>query len=178
MGLVHKWKQARYTSYKELSLTEEQAKLAKDLLLGGDFEYYYELEELSAEDKPTFYKGIKEELKMAKGWRARDILRKLIEVEDDVDEMMEFVREEPRYIEYYAARLADKFQDEMVSIYREYILTVASSTSNRKDYKQVGKLLGQFKAVAGKEICDELIQELKEVYSKRPAFLDELSKVN
>ncbi len=39
-GLVSNWKKIRYIAYKELLLKEEQEKLAKELLLAGDFEYY------------------------------------------------------------------------------------------------------------------------------------------
>lgn len=52
-GLILKWKQIRYSAYKELSLKDDQRNLAKELLLQGKFEYYKELKEL-AENKISF----------------------------------------------------------------------------------------------------------------------------
>jgi hypothetical protein len=45
-GLLSKWKAARYEAYKRLSLRQEQGLLAKELLLGGDYTYYPDLESL------------------------------------------------------------------------------------------------------------------------------------
>ena len=66
-GLVTNWKKFRYTAYKFLSLKEEQQKLAKELLLGGDFDYYHDLKELNLENQKEFYTTLKQELKTRKG---------------------------------------------------------------------------------------------------------------
>jgi len=108
-GLISKWKKIRYTAYKELSLKEEQEKLAKELLFDGNFEYYKELKELVTEDEKVFYNCLKQELKKDKGWYGKSMYLKLIVEENDLDEIMEFVRENPRNIEEYAEMLVDKF---------------------------------------------------------------------
>ncbi|WP_251862359.1 hypothetical protein [Clostridium sp. Marseille-Q2269] len=98
-GLVTKWKEIRYTAYKELSMKEEQQKLAKELLLHGNFLYYRELKKLTTEGKEVFYNKLKQELKNFREWQQRNIYLKVIEEENDLDEIMEFVRKNPETIE-------------------------------------------------------------------------------
>lgn len=176
-GLVSKWKKIRYTAYKELSLKEEQRKLAKELLFNGDFEFYKELKELVTEDKEVFYNSLKQELKKDKGWQGRSVYLKLIEEENDIDEITGFVRENPSNIEQYAEMLIDKFKDEVIEIYNKYIKSAASSSSNRKDYQGVCRILKRYKKIAGKKNQEYIINELSALYRKRPAFVDELSKI-
>ncbi|MGB9813896.1 MAG: SWIM zinc finger family protein [Thermovenabulum sp.] len=176
-GLVSKWKKIRYEAYKKLSLKEEQKKLAKELLFDGNFEYYRELKELITGDKAEFYNNLKQELKNYKGWHGRDIYLKVILEENDLDELMEFVKENPARIEEYADKLKDKFKDEVIEVYKKYIKLVANSSSNRKDYQKVCGILKRYKKIAGEKSQKEIINDLMSLYKKRPAFIDELSKI-
>lgn len=176
-GLISKWKKIRYAAYKELSLKEEQFQLAKDLLLDGDFEYYNELKEIAAGDKVVLYNNLKQELKNDKGRYGRSIYLKLIVEENDLDEIMKFVRENPTNIEEYAHMLAGKFKDEVINIYNKYIKSSANSSLNRKDYQRVCGILKRYKKIAGEKKQKGMINELSGLYRKRPAFIDELSKI-
>lgn len=176
-GLISKWKKIRYEAYKKLLLKEEQEKLAKELLFDGDFGYYKELKELITGDKVLFYNSLKEELKNDKGWHGRNIYLKLIVEENDLDEIIGFVRQNPRNIEEYAHMLVDNFMDEVIEIYNKYIKSAASSSSNRKDYQGVCGMLKRYKKIAGKINQEYMINELSALYRKRPAFVDELSKI-
>ncbi|HIG0362329.1 TPA: SWIM zinc finger family protein [Clostridium sporogenes] len=176
-GLLTKWKEIRYTAYKELSMKAEQKKLAKELLLDGNFLYYRELKELTAEDKGMFYNRLKQELKNCNGWQQRNIYLKLIEEENDLDEIMEFVRKNPETIETYANRLIDKFENETIKIYKIYIKSEARYSSNRKEYQTVCSIIKRYKKIAGKKNQQEIINELSVLYKRRSAFIDELSKI-
>mgnify|MGYP001017603877 CR=1 FL=1 len=176
-GLLTNWRKIRYTAYKELLMKAEQEKLAKELLFAGNFEYYSELKELVTWDKTVFYNNLIQELKKDKGWRGRDIYLKIIEEENDLDEIMEFVRENPGHIEEYARKLTDHFTDEVIEIYKKYIKSEAGSSSNRKEYQKVCGILKSYKRIVGKTNQDVLKNELIVLYKKRPAFVDELSKI-
>ncbi|MGI1690030.1 SWIM zinc finger family protein [Thermoanaerobacter uzonensis] len=176
-GLVSKWKKMRYEAYKKLSLKEEQMKLAKELLFDGNFEYYRELKELITGDRAEFYNDLKQELKSFEGWHGKDIYLKVILEENDLDELMEFVKENPTRIEEYADKLKDKFKDEVIEVYKKYIKLAASSSSNRKDYQKVCGILKRYKKIAGEQSQKEIINDLMRLYKKRPAFIDELSKI-
>ncbi len=176
-GLISQWKKIRYIAYKELLLKEEQEKLAKELLFAGDFDYYNELKELVTGDKDVFYTSLKQELKKDKGWHGRSMYLKLIEEENDLNEIMEFVRENPIKIEDYAEMLVDKFRDEVIEIYKNSIKSTASFSSNRKAYQGVCQMLKRYKKIAGKKNQEDIINELSALYKRRPAFVDELSKI-
>ncbi|MEG9298253.1 hypothetical protein V6B33_17455 [Mangrovibacillus sp. Mu-81] len=176
-GLISKWKKFRYLAYKNLSLREEQYLLAKEFLFQGDFSYYEELKGLSSENKENFYTNLKQELKDAKSWQAGSMFLKLIDEENDVEELLLFVRSNPIYIEEYAHKLFDHDKEGVEEIYRGYIQAAASSSSNRKAYQTVCHILINYKRIAGKPKQVELIDELMELYKRRPAFLDELGKI-
>jgi len=177
-GLVSRWKKFRYTAYKSLSLIEEQQTLAKELLLhDGDLVYYEDLKELAVENQEEFYNNLKHELKMRKGWNADHLFLKLIDKENDLEELLAFVRDDPSYIESYAEKLAEHFKDETIDIYKEYIKSAADDSSNRKNYQAVCYKIKKYKKLAGKPKQLELINELMSEYRKRPAFVDELEKI-
>ncbi|EPY2278994.1 SWIM zinc finger family protein [Clostridium sporogenes] len=176
-GLLTKWKEIRYIAYKELSMKEEQQKLARELLLDGNFLYYRELKKLTTEDKEAFYNRLKQELKNFRGWQQRNIYLKVIEEENDLDEIMKFVRKNPEDIETYANMLVDKFKYEVIEVYKKYIKLEASCSSNRKGYQRVCEIIKRYEKIAGKENQQEMINELSVFNRRRPAFIDELSKV-
>ncbi|OOM73782.1 hypothetical protein [Clostridium sp. BL-8] len=175
-GLILKWKQIRYLAYKELSMKEDQRNLATELLFKGKFEYYKELKEL-AEDKISFYNNLKQELKTKEDWHSKSMFLKIIWEEKDLDEIMSYVREDPTSIDGYAEILMDKFKDEVIEIYKKYIKFEASRATNRSHYKNVCTIIRKYKKIAGKQSETPIINELIALYRKKPAFLDELSKV-
>jgi hypothetical protein len=177
LGLLTKWKNFRYAAYKELSLPNEQRQLARELLLDGDYMYYQELESLAEGDKEVFYRAILVELKKSGNWRTRDVYLKLISDKDDRAEMAAYVRANPTAIENYAARLSADYYEEMEQIYSDYIYKVAASSTNRKEYQQVCAILKRYRKVFGTSGQSRIVVKLRNEYSRRPAFLDELSKI-
>ncbi|WP_080834916.1 SWIM zinc finger family protein [Cohnella massiliensis] len=175
-GLVVKWKQLRYIAYKGLSLKEEQERLARELLSAGHFEYYGELKLLTAGDE-TVYSRLKQELSQGSNWQQQGVYLRLLEEENDLDALMEYVRENPRSVERYASKLADRFKDEVAEAYRTFIRSAASAASNRKQYKDVCAVLTRFKKIAGSDVQQELASELKSRYNRKPAFVEELDNV-
>jgi uncharacterized Zn finger protein len=175
-GLLSKWKKLRYSAYKSLSLKEEQQILAKELLFDGNFDYYHILKEM-AENQVEFYTNLKHELKTSKRRDMNRIFLKLVEEEHDLEEILDFVRANPAYIEVYDKKLVKHFKEEIIEIYQKYIHSVARQSSNRKDYKGVCQKITRYKKLSGKPKQQELISELMVLYKKRPAFIDELGKL-
>ncbi|WP_342567637.1 hypothetical protein MKY09_03880 [Psychrobacillus sp. FSL K6-4046] len=174
-GLVIHWKKERYVAYKELSLQEEQKKLAKELLLSGDFEYYKELKELAQDD--TFYNSLINELKVSEGWNAREVYLKIILEENDLEELLHYVKGNLLYLENYADQLAQEYPEDVIEMYQNYIHSSAKSATDRKRYKGVCRIIKKYKKYAGEEKQAELIQQLNTQYARRPAFIDELGKL-
>ena len=176
-GLVSRWKKYRYQAYKSLGMREEQESLARELFFKGDFDYYQELKELAAGGQTESYEDLKQELKHRQGWHTDRLFLQLIEAEDDKEELLEFIRGNPEYVEEYADKLAERFKEEVVEIYREYLFSEAKAASNRSHYREIGRKIKRFSVIAGKPKQIQVIDELKELYKKKPAFLDELGKV-
>lgn len=175
-GLVSKWKNYRYAAYKALSLHEEQQSLAKELFMAGDFEYYQELKRL-AEDTQQFYVQLKQELQQKSDRQSRSLLQDLIVAENDVVEMMAFVQNNPEFIEQYADDLVDHYYDNIQSMYRAYIIRVADRASNRSAYREVCRMIGRYIKIVGEQHKQSIVDELRSSYRRKPAFIDELSKV-
>ncbi|GKV64821.1 MULTISPECIES: SWIM zinc finger domain-containing protein [unclassified Sporosarcina] len=174
-GLVTKWKKFRYAGYKGLSLREEQAVLAKELFLDGDFDFYQELKMLSADPKQS-YEQLKQELKAKGNWRSKGLYRQLIEEEHDTAELLEFVRENPEAVETYAKDLIELHENEILKIYKEYIHGIANRSSNRKGYQHVCGIIWRYGKLAGKQMELAVVDELRNRFARKPAFMDELGK--
>ncbi len=177
-GRVLKWQKIRYAAYRELQRKEEQKRLAEQLLLAGEFEYYHELRQLAGEEeRELLYDRLKQRLKQEESWSARSMYLKLIAEAEDLDEMMEYVKKNPEAIEDYAVRLAEKFGDEVNVIYGDQIRRAASRATNRKGYQGVCSMLRRYHKIAGSVNRDSLIGELRELYRNKSAFMDELGQI-
>ena len=141
--------------------------------MAGHFEYYSVLKELAAEDFPTFYVELKQELKE----QNHSVYVQLIEAENDVEAILDYVRKNPSFIDQYLKYLLDSHEAEAIGLLEEHVKTMAEVAFNRKQYKEVCQVLKRFRNTAGQEAQLRLVEELKVKYKNRPAFLDELGKV-
>ena len=60
---------------------------------------------------------------------------KIIEAENDVDEILYIVKKHPELVERYKDILWDKYKEEVINIYIKSIYAYANNASNRKQYK-------------------------------------------
>lgn len=179
-SLVTKWKRLRYSIYKELSMEKEQKELAKELLFDGNFEYYIELKELMPDDNKAFYENLKSQLKKTEitvnKYINRRMFVQLIEYENDLDEILLLVKEQPSSVEVYGYRIFEKYPEEVIRIFENYIKQQASIASKRKDYANVCWKIEKYEKFAGKDRAIEMINYLMYSFKNRPAFIDELNK--
>ncbi len=70
---------------------------------------------ITKDDQKVLYSNLKKELKMQKDFRYRNIFLKLITEENDLDELMDYVCNNPRSIEDYADTLKNKYYNETIS---------------------------------------------------------------
>lgn len=175
-GLVQKWKRLRYSAYQGLSMEEEQFSLAKELFLDGDFSFYHDLKALS-EDPKQLYIQLKQEVQIKSGWKASELFQKMIEEENDLAEMLVFVKTHPMYIETYADKLVSPYPNEIKQIFEEHILKEADKASNRKGYQSICRMIRRYGKLVGKQHVQSIVDKLRTGYPRKPAFLDELSKI-
>ncbi|MBD7985942.1 hypothetical protein H9649_15325 [Sporosarcina sp. Sa2YVA2] len=172
-GLVNRWKKWRYTAYKKMNSSKEQIILGRELVVDGEFDYYWDLKDLAADDFPSFYARLKNELET----KNNRVYLQLIEAEEDMDAMLRYVRANPSHIEPFLKYLMDEHEEEAIHLFKIYIKEMADRTNNRSQYKGICQMLRRFKKVGGREVQIRLVEELQVQYKRRPAFIDELSKL-
>lgn len=176
MGLVYKWKQYRYEAYKNLNIVDKQKELAKELFISGDINYYKELKALYINEWNNYYLGLKKELK-DKGLVSLSIYPEMLINENDLEELLQFAKDDVRRIEIYDELLIKDYRDDVNDMYKFLIGKISESASDRKQYKKVCKVIKRYKNLFGDNDTYKIIKELKELYIKRPAFIDELGKI-
>lgn len=175
-GLVYKWKQYRYEAYKNLNIVDKQKELAKELFISGDINYYKELKALYINEWSNYYLELKKELK-DKGLASLIIYPEMLINENDLEELLQFAKDDVRRIEIYDELLIKDYRDDVNDMYKFLIGKISESASDRKQYKKVCKVIKRYKNLFGDFDTYEIIKELKKLYIKRPAFIDELGKI-
>ena len=176
-GRVKTWKLYRYEANKKLGRVEEQKQLAFDLLIDGDFSYYTDLKNLT-DDHDTLYQEVKKALEYAEeNWATQQAYIELIQSEEDAEAMLDYATSRPSYILTFFDSLYPKYPEETKERYTELLRIKASHASNRKEYKELCKLIKDYGKNIGQEEKTALIKEFLIEYKRRPAFVDELGKV-
>ncbi|WP_158606798.1 SWIM zinc finger family protein [Paenibacillus ginsengarvi] len=176
-GLVHQWKKFRYEAYRLSGQKERQRELGLELLIGGDIVYYDQIKALyaPAEWEPV-YAGLLAELENETSWWQPVYPRILIQ-EKETSKLLEYVTKRPGELEQYYSYLVKEYRDEVVSLFRSMIEGNAKQASNRKEYKNVCRMIRLVRKIGGADSARAIVEELLAQYPNRPAFRDELGKV-
>ena len=82
----------------------------------------------------------------------------------------------PLVSEYYDL-LSDRYETELNEIYQSYIYSLAKTANKRSHYKKVCNEIKRYKSLTGIDV-DPIVEELKVLYKKRRAMIEELDKVS
>ena len=176
-GLVHDWKKLRFAAYEGLGREEEMIKLAYAFALEGEELYYYKLRELVvAEQWPEMLNALLAE--MTTHPRSRPLYLGILIDEERVEELLEYCRANVQEIENLYPHLQTDYPHEVNEIYTSYIYRLIERASNRKAYWSACQKIKDFQQALGSGAAAGLIEELKFMYPKRKALLDELGKVD
>ncbi|MBU3107418.1 hypothetical protein [Clostridium gasigenes] len=176
-GLVDKWKKYKCLAYKNLNEIEEQKKLAKELFLSNSSEFYEELKKLYKDQWYVFYKELKDEFEERK-WNTTEYYANMLIKENDLAELLSFVANDVSYIEQYAQILINEYKEEVNEIYKLYIESMAYGANDRKKYKKVCKVIIRYRELYAEISTIKIIENLRRKYNKKPAFIDELGRIN
>ncbi len=172
-GVVKQWRKHRFAAYKALGMLPEQRLLAEELFLRGEFDFYAEMKALT-DDPDRLYRELKERLRDGKH---EVLFLKLIEEEKDSAELITFVQHNLLYVEQFAEKLYSIYPDELQTAYRSLIESKASHAADRRAYRDVCRMIRRYGKLAGTAESARMAGELKTVYNRKPAFLDELGKL-
>lgn len=170
-GLVYDWQCLRHDIYKLSGNTKKLADICRILVKDGETDYYEEWKSLLTEEK-----------------RAAEINRLLNEVryytyeyivvqENMIDKIYELCCDSPHKICGYYHYLKDScFASKGIILYEQYIRTEAEQASTRSEYASVCKYLKKFSSECNKDTAKSIAGDFKELYRRKPAFIDELKK--
>lgn len=169
-GLQIEWKKYRHDSYQRTGERKKLADVCEELLKNGEPDYYDEWKALiPPEQQPQ---KIEQLLKDVQG----AVYRRILVKEKRVDLMMEACREDPAELLLYDQFLKDSpFADEATKLYTDWILDESDCAGNRSEYAAVCQKLKKFSKYHP-EPANALAREIRAVFSRKPAFQDELRK--
>jgi|GEM_PF-4093237 len=175
-GLVHEWKKLRFRAYEKMGNTAEMINLSFQFAVDGEEEYYYKLRSLVAvEEWPEKMEEMLEEMKMHP--RCRPLYLGILIDEKRFGELLDYCQKDVAAIEHLHPHLSADYPHEVNEIYTSYIYRVIEQASNRKAYWSACQKIKGFQQALGAEAATGLIKELKFMYPKRTALLDELGKI-
>ena len=157
-------------------MIDEQKGLAKELLISGNIEFYEDLKELYINEWDSFYPKLKNEF-VEKGLNKLNLYPQILIKENDLEELLEFIRADVRRIGEYDELLINDYKDDVDEIYCFYINEISKLASNRKEYKKVCKIIKRYRELFGDIKTYKIVRELQVQHKKRPAFIDELEKI-
>lgn len=155
---------------------DKQIGQVRTLAALGEQRFYQTAKDLLTEDGrwqeeyPKFREELKESLPV---YTYMEILKG----EGETELLMEQVRLHPGAVFQYGDVLAPQYGDEIFGLCSSEIREVSKSISNRKHYQRLCGLLQSLVKFGGSGYAQTLIRELREVYSRRPALLEELERV-
>jgi hypothetical protein len=151
-----------------------QKDLARELLLQGDFTYFVKLKPLYEESEwktvlPEILEGVRNN-------NYRNIYVEILIHENLKPQLLDYCKNNFRTIEGLYSHLLPEYEKDVDELFIKLIRSRAAEANNRNHYGQVCDLIRRYKKACGKN-TDAIRGELATEYAKRPAFLDELSKV-
>lgn len=170
------WNNILYNIYTTANNTEKQIKQAKKLLLMGNEKFWSDLKQIYNECGAwnENYESLLDELKDSKRTKC---YRSILIDENEKKRLLEDVMENPYDLFYYGKYLVKEYPEQVYKLCYMEIRESCAQAKDRREYKKVTKQIAQLIKWKGNDTAKSLIEELKQTYSRRPALLDELEKV-
>jgi predicted CopG family antitoxin len=178
-GSVCEWKEWRYKAYTEKKDYEEIRKLSYDFLINHkDIKFYdmYKKTSDTASWEDT-YKKLKYEIQKKSGNSFSDLLADILVKENELEVLLDILKMHPQSVSSYQKHFLKKHSEDIYKLHMINIRRAAKRADNRSKYQYVCADIKHLKKIGGKEHAVIIINEFKELYKHRPAFIDELTKI-
>ena len=175
IGLVYKWKELRYTIYEKMNDKKGQKNLGMELLLHGEFEYFLKLKPLYTDAEwPAILQNILEKAGAGSG---KGVYIKILIHEKLKPLILKYCKEHSGSITSYYKHLLPEYKRDVSIMFRECIKKNADYSNGRGHYRRVCEIISEYKKACGQKAAYAIRDELAMEHARRPAFLDELSKL-
>ncbi len=177
-GLVKQWKQYRLQVYEGLEDIEKQKEILLEFVFANEYESYNKLKELYT---PVEWKDAVENIfntfETADTGYLPNIYVYIAKTEDRSDKILFYCEESPiSILELYPYLLGD-YRDKAEKLFTTYLKKEAEEATDRKMYRSVCRKLEAYKNAFGEDKFQTIVAELKKTYERKPAFINELDKI-
>ncbi len=188
-GTVNDWKEMLLEVYQEMSNLKELRNISFDLYLSGrdNMKFYriykntFTSGEWPAELQGIIDRSIRQQNKTFQLFPVVPENLANIYIEEKMwQSLLQLLQKSPgihsllRYEDY----ISGEFAAELITLYHKCIALEAQKASNRDDYKKIASYIVKMAKIKnGKEQARLLAETLLNMYPKRPAMVDELSKI-
>lgn len=185
-GLADKWRDYLLTVYRETNQTEQTIRLARYFLLKGSGrfhqrEYYYELLKslVPQEQWQAFVEVLLADENQRGGYERYYHLADIYIWEAQWNKLYELLRQEPTFEHISIAEpyLAKDYATELAAMYRDLIVVYLENNVGRSHYQEVCRYIRRMKKLGVKDMAEDLVKQLRNVYARRRALLEELANV-
>lgn len=184
-GLISDWRKWELKVYRQTDDKENILRLARFFFFnGGRFgekEYYmgpmYDLmKSLINNDKwPEFVESLLKDENCIRSTHELFIYTQ----EKMWSRYMEYLRNNPNiyYLKNAPEEVREQYHDEFIALFAKRVRQFFLASSNRKDYSEGVQLLKELLQYGGTKEAQSIIEEQKSRKPRRPALIDELSKI-
>ncbi len=169
------WKQVLY----EVAVTADrpalQREIALELVTGGDFSYYGPLKDATnATVWPEIYHTLLTKLENSRHGSAYS---QILIAEGEAERLWIYCQAHPHEVDTLYPHLVPRFRTGVVAIMGARIEAEAERAANRDYYQRVCAHIHQMVKAGGTDEARVLVSRLKARYPRKPAFQDELGRV-
>ncbi len=176
-GLLKKWKQYRLQIYEAIEDMEKQKEVLLDFVYDNEYEAYAKLKDLYSEEEWNDVLDKIFDVFENKSGYLPHVYVYIAKTENRSDKVLIYCEQSPITIVELYPYLINDYPEKVEDIFTKYIRFEADHASERKTYRNVCRKLTVFKEACGETKFKELVKELKQTYDRKPAFLNELEKV-
>ena len=185
-GLVSDWHKWKYKAYHEIGDKVNELQLARHFFFKGGIwgEKEYSMESMYSSlktlvSKDEWKKYVETLISEAQG--KKDIIRLLYICTQEKmwQEYMDYVRKNPSIynIDDAPKEVKKLFRDEIVKLYAAAVRNYFQRASNRDSYREGVTYLRKLIKYGGTKEAEQIVTEQKSRTPRRPALIDELSKL-
>ncbi|MRG87568.1 DUF6880 family protein [Salinibacillus xinjiangensis] len=176
-GLVKKWKRYRLQIYEMLKDIDKQKELLLEFVYDNEYEAYSKLKELYS---PEEWLQVVEEMFQAlenQSSHLPHMYEYIAKAEDRGDKILTYCEQSPATVLELYPYLLEGYRNKVEEIFTSYLEDEAEMASNRKEYRAVSKKMKIYEEACGDAKFDAMVRKLKQTYHHKPAFVNELEKV-
>ena len=163
--------------------TENIVKYARHLFISANREKkpYFDLlkKHIAPENWETFVKQIIDEISKKDRWSGNSLIPRIYIWEEKWDELLKNVKQNVslNYLESYEKYLIKDYAEEISGLYQIAVLEYMENSMGRDHYQNACRYLRKMIKMGAREKADSVIEQLRTLYPKRKALMEELRMV-